>query len=802
MSKRRGNRKPSSNKPSPQNNTQPSPEALIAKADELNDSAMEKATGEDLEKFVAVQKTDNPTVDMLRIAIQKSKEAEKLFKIQEQRFTESLAEFEEKEELLSKSQAELSKRESSIKENEAVLSREQRELDEREKSIKEKESYLLKQEEKLKVREVNAEADFAQQRRESLLALEKEAQVLRDELSAHRRKMAEEHAENLRKLEEQRTKFDEKLAARQSVLESEYQEKIRALLDEQLKHKKAKDKYEIELEMLTEDREALQNRIAQGIAKKEADYQFEIQRLKGQAERIQSHRDQLQNKLAVYEEANRRIGNQPPEEIYNELQQVKAERDNLNHQLQTRPDASALERLQYLTAEQERWQQQEFSLKQENQSLKRQVTQNQIAVSELETLRDQKHVLETTNKLLEAAQKQLDEKVNGLLEKVKGTEVFPACMGMDTNDRLQDTQLTDNNESIQLDEFIADLQQRVAYDPETKKELFYSLRDLRSFVAGLAMSRLHLLQGISGTGKTSLPLAVARALGAGHALVEVQAGWRDRHDLIGHFNAFERRFYESEFLQALYKAQCPQYADRLFLIVLDEMNLSHPEQYFADLLSALEQDSDKRGLTLMESPVEPTPNLFTEGRKLKIPENVWFIGTANHDETTVDFAPKTYDRAHVMELPRHQEHFDVDRKLSPRQPIDWNNLHKAFESAWKKHANEAKAAYEFIDLHGDLLHKYFKLGWGNRLQRQMAHYVPVVIAAGGSLGEATDHILASKLLRKLKDRYDNRPDDLRTLKGELEKAFEQAAFKKDFDISQSHSIAILNDELHRLGEDV
>ena len=77
---------------------------------------------------------------------------------------------------------------------------------------------------------------------------------------------------------------------------------------------------------------------------------------------------------------------------------------------------------------------------------------------------------------------------------------------------------------------------------------------------------------------------IARALGAGSTLVEVQAGWRDRQDLVGHFNAFERRFYESEFLQALYRAQSPRYSGLVNIVVLDEMNLSHPEQYFADLV--------------------------------------------------------------------------------------------------------------------------------------------------------------------------------------------------------------------------
>lgn len=791
-------RKSASQRSVSQNTTQ-TVQKLVEQAAQLNDSAMSTATEEDLEKTSTIQAPDSPTVDILKKAVQQAIEVQTLFQEQTKRLQNTQESLAHREKSLTELEGKLSQREAALKASDEEWLKKEQDLEQRLTALQKREDALLTQEESLKERELNAEAGFAKERRESLVTLENEAQVLHDELSTHRRKMTDERAEQLRKQEAQRSEFERNLEIRRTELEQEYHQKFGEMLNEQRKHKKAKDKYEMELELLAEDRDTVQIRISQGIAKKEADYQCEIQRLTKLSARLQSHCDKLQNELAEYQEASRRIGNRSPEQLYLDLEQLQAERDDLNRQLQARPDAGALERLQELTEKQEQWQRAEFSLEQENRALKRQVTQNQIAVADLETLLDQKKTLESNNDLLKAALDELRKEVDERIRRADNKSIFPACTGMDTDERMQETPITDSNSSIKLDEFVADLQQRVAYDSETGKELFYSLRDLRSFVAGLAMSRLHLLQGISGTGKTSLPLAVARALGAGHTLVEVQAGWRDRHDLIGHFNAFERRFYESEFLQALYKAQCPQYQNRLFFIVLDEMNLSHPEQYFADLLSALEQDPEKRSLTLMESAVEPPPQLFSEGRKLTIPSNVWFIGTANHDETTVDFAPKTYDRAHVMELPRHQDHFKIERR-SPRQPIVWDNLAQAFQHAWKQYAEAANEAYTFIELHGDLLHERFKLGWGNRLQRQMEHYVPVVIAAGGSLGEATDHLLASKLLRKLKDRYDNRSEDLKTLKGDLETAFARTAFKENFEISQSQSIAILDYELHRLGE--
>jgi hypothetical protein len=366
---------------------------------------------------------------------------------------------------------------------------------------------------------------------------------------------------------------------------------------------------------------------------------------------------------------------------------------------------------------------------------------------------------------------------------------------MDKDKNKQSSRPT-NDEIRSLKEFSDYVRHRMAYDPRTEKKLYYSPEDVRSFIAGLAMSRLHLLQGISGTGKTSLPIAFARAIGAGYALVEVQAGWRDRQDLIGHFNTFERRFYETEFLQAVYKAGCPQFRDTPFIIVLDEMNLSHPEQYFADLLSALEQEQSQQKLVLMTAAVDPAPALLSEGgRHLHVPPNVWFVGTANHDETTKDFAPKTYDRAHVMELPRHREIFQV-KDLQPSPPVSLVALNRAFGKAVAQHPDAAGNAYRFLEENlGDILGRRFMVGWGNRLQRQMEDYVPVVIGCGGSIGEATDHVLATKLLRKIRDRHDNRPEDIIDLRDRITTDWASI----DIIGQPKKSVAILQEELHRLG---
>ena len=284
--------------------------------------------------------------------------------------------------------------------------------------------------------------------------------------------------------------------------------------------------------------------------------------------------------------------------------------------------------------------------------------------NEREVQRDRIESLKSQQQLLFAANEELRSEIDGLHSRNESQSPFPACTAMDQDTELQ-LSGPNMNDIGDLKAFVEYLQHRIASD--SAPPLYYTLDDLRSFVGGLAMSPLVLLQGISGTGKTSLPVAFARAVGTKTSVIEVQAGWRDPQDLVGHYNVFEKKFYEKEFLQALYQAGTPRYKDTIQIVLLDEMNLSHPEQYFSDLLSALELQPEARRLVLMTHSMESAPLQFIEGSKLPIPPNVWFVGTANHDETTMDFADKTYDRAHVMQFPERPKPFEASKPL-PRSP--------------------------------------------------------------------------------------------------------------------------------------
>ncbi len=705
--------------------------------------------------------------------------------------------------------------EKALKATEAELAEKAADLTAREGRLEESEADLLKRREDIVRRELDADSGFSQRNRDALAKLEAEGEALREQFSLHRKRIDDERAALE---EEMRTKRDDlggELAGRRQEADAEADAARKALATEladaraQIEkdreevsveskrlRKEARD-LELDRELLAEDREAFEEKVAKRAAREIEIRDGEIQALKEKLTAAREERNRLAQQLAEREEADRRFGAETPEQVMTRLRSLEEERDQLRKALGGRPSAEAAQRLEELERQKELWESDRLQLLADLGEARQEAARKRIVVTGLESLRDEKRSLDSANALLHEANRQLRAEVDALVKGVEGKSPFPSCSAMDASNELQSTRpTTDTIRS--LADFAHYIRHRMAWDPKTNKELYYSEEDVRSFLGGLAMSRLHLLQGISGTGKTSLPLAFARAIGAGSALVEVQAGWRDRQDLLGHFNTFERRFYESEFLQAIYRAGSPLYRDTPFVVVLDEMNLSHPEQYFADLLSALEQDQPRQRLVLMTAAVDPAPRLLIDGgTKLPIPPNVWFVGTANHDETTKDFADKTYDRAHVMELPRNRETFRR-QDFQPQNPVSLDALTGAFEAAIGAHGSEAAKGYDYLQVHlGEALGRRFRLGWGNRLERQMSFYVPVVIAAGGSVGEATDHILATKLLRKIRDRHDNRPEDIIALRERIQTEWRQLDKKAE----PVRSLALLRHELHRLGHD-
>ena len=339
-----------------------------------------------------------------------------------------------------------------------------------------------------------------------------------------------------------------------------------------------------------------------------------------------------------------------PEAIKARLEKLQSRVRQLEDDFADRPSKAEAEELRALREQDAAREQTLQTLLVEKGRLEARLGRLQIEVDSVEILRDRNVALNENQRLLKGAIDQVRTDIDQLLDKSGDHPTFPEMLRMDDDPELakEPIRFFPGSEDLKLDEFTADLQHRMGLDSNGERpKLYYRLEDVRAFLGGLAMSRLHVVQGISGIGKSSLPRAFADAVGGFCDTVSVQAGWRDRNDLFGYFNAFERRYYELPFPQTVYKAQTPQWRDRVVVVLLDEMNLSHPEQYAADLLDVLErQEASTRKFELVSfAPPGNAPALLVDGRFLRLPDNVWFVGTANHDETTKDFADKTYDRS-------------------------------------------------------------------------------------------------------------------------------------------------------------
>ena len=303
----------------------------------------------------------------------------------------------------------------------------------------------------------------------------------------------------------------------------------------------------------------------------------------------------------------------------------------------------------------------------------------------------------------------------------------------------------------------------------SQMHLYYTEEIIRRFVAGMASSKLLILEGISGTGKTSLPYSFSRFLDNPATMISVQPSYRDRTELLGYFNEFSKRFNETEFLRALYEAG---YREEPSIIVLDEMNLARIEYYFAEMLSVLEMPSqDEWVLDLVPTAWPGDPKHLFDG-KIRVPNSIWFVGTANNDDSTFTITDKVYDRAMPIELNERADAFECDPQGSCR--ITSQHLEQMFAQAKQDYpiSRETEEKLQKLD---NYLQTRFKLAFGNRIIKQMHDFIPVYVACGGTELDGMDYIVARKVLKKLESmNITFVRDEIRSLIEYIEKVFGKA----------------------------
>ena len=276
----------------------------------------------------------------------------------------------------------------------------------------------------------------------------------------------------------------------------------------------------------------------------------------------------------------------------------------------------------------------------------------------------------------------------------------------------------------------------------SRMRLFYEPKTIRLFLAGMASTKLIILQGISGTGKTSLPYSFGKFLQVDTTIASVQPSWRDRTELFGYFNEFTKNFNETEVLKRIYSSN---YNNDINLILLDEMNIARVEYYFAEMLSILEMpNADEWELDIVPNVWSTDPIKLDRG-KIVIPQNIWYIGTANNDDSTFAISDKVYDRAQPINLDTKGVAFEAPD--TPPMNLGYSHLNELFKEAFDKYPISQESLKKIQQLDLWVIEK-LRVAFGNRILKQMNLFVPVYVACGGEELEGIDYVLATKIFRK------------------------------------------------------
>ena len=317
-------------------------------------------------------------------------------------------------------------------------------------------------------------------------------------------------------------------------------------------------------------------------------------------------------------------------------------------------------------------------------------------------------------------------------------KVFPSLVKIDNTP----VELVENPDDIDLETLCLQFQSYAC----NNHQIYYDLPLIRSFIAGLATSRLIILEGLSGTGKSMLPRMFAKFTNSTAFFAPVQATWRDKSDVLGFYSEFSKTFKPTPFLENLYAAS---YSEKTNVMVLDEMNLSRIEYYFADFLSVMEYPAEDWKIRIYDPQNNQKLPKKLENGCVSVPTNTYFVGTANTDDSTFTITDKVYDRAVVIDFNEKVQPIETSFK-SDAVTITAQGLQNLFNNAIseEKYRLSKKETEKFLKI-CEFMKEAFDVRFGNRIMVQIETFVPVYVALGGSKEQALDFMFARKILRKV-----------------------------------------------------
>lgn len=492
-------------------------------------------------------------------------------------------------------------------------------------------------------------------------------------------------------------------------------------------------------------------------------------------------------------------------EVITALQELRDKYERLASVYERYPDDAAIAALEDKAQKAEALERANEALELDRNRYREEAVAARNAVKELEIVKQE---VEATNALNEHLLQELESHKTALESRTGDT--CPSLTKVDSETETEDfkadiAKRTQRTEIKTLKEVVSHVKNYAGSRP-VEEQLYYTDNDIRAFLAGMSVSRLLILQGMSGTGKSSLPRIFSEAISGFNRLIPVESSWRDRNELLGYYNDFNKKFNAKSFTIELYRSSKERCQPIPTFIVLDEMNLARIEYYFSDFLAILQEpDHEKWLIELVSSDMRTLPmelpesvkakmkredptiyaiweriersrqgdlkaetsdedkELLTEyldklgqltgakslidGRKIRVTDNIWFIGTANRDESTFEISDKVYDRAQVVSLnrkgvsegtytPVNKKYISVEKLTALFQEAIISNKHR-------------KAVIERLDELDAILMEKFDLSFGNRIVTQTINFAGVFTAAGGTLEDALDYQISTKILRKV-----------------------------------------------------
>ena len=599
-------------------------------------------------------------------------------RVAEQEVSRKLSEIEARELELAKKAAELDARERQMalaeKQMEAEISGRKAEAEaEAARKTQEADSEIFQ-------RKQTAEADISEKKSSALAALEKELSDIRSRRlkeieeaeEAERIRIRESIAKEREDWDDERSKKSDQLAA-----EREEIEKLRGVLSAQMdeinrRNSEFQDR-ERDLEDMEERMRARAKRRSERLdqeaeelaAEYRATADSEKAAMADENARLRASLRTQEDLLSAYRELEVRLGGQTPEKVLLDLNSKTEEIRTLREELASRPTDELRDRYETIARA---MQSKDAVIEDLQRKVEAAAQATAVAADLKRQIQEAKAQSDTSERLAriyETSAKQATaelEKLQADFDRLYGTpagederrEEIEMPYILRANARPAET-APDVNEL----EWLNGIHQACE-----DYGLHFNKRLLTAFHTSLKTAEwapLTVLAGVSGTGKSELPRLYSHFGGLYFAPVSVQPNWDSQESMLGFFNSIDNRFDAQPVLNFLAQTQkdwepeadgYPGLRDAMSLVLLDEMNLAHPELYFAEFLSKLEL---RRGTRQNLPQLDVKIGSGMKPYKLPLGRNVLWVGTMNQDETTKSLSDKVLDRSIVMNFPRPTE---------------------------------------------------------------------------------------------------------------------------------------------------